>query len=182
VHRRARESSALRSTRTRATAGLSATPDARSTRTGCRASAGRLAGEGRPTVFRRCPAPARAKRRTIGAHRRDVPLLENVLLTPRSRVGTFSRVAIPGSGAPEKRVTATKQAVETPGGGRNRPRMKDAPRHRRAASRSGGAMSAERDGRPVRRRTRCSATPRSVPDPGDRWPSPDSGDRTGPRR
>jgi hypothetical protein len=87
-----RESRVTLSTRTRA----SAKPDARSTRNGCRASAGRPAGEGRPILFQRCPAPARAIRRTIGAHRRDVPLLENVLLTPRSRVGTFSRGAPPG--------------------------------------------------------------------------------------
>jgi hypothetical protein len=59
----------------------------------------------------------------------------------------------PGNGLPENCVTATKQAVETPGGGRNRPRITTASRHRRAASRSGGAMSAERDGRPVHRRT-----------------------------
>jgi CheY-like chemotaxis protein len=79
----------------------------------------------------------------------DVPLLENVLLTPRSCVGTFSRVAILGKRASEKRATATKKAVETLGGGRDRPRNTGATRHRRAASRSGGATSAERDGRPV---------------------------------
>jgi hypothetical protein len=87
------------------------------------------------------------------AQRWDVPLLENVLLAPRSRVGTFSRVAILGRRVTEKCVTATEKAVETPGGGRSRPRMTNAPRHRRAASRSGGATSAERDGRPVSRRT-----------------------------
>jgi hypothetical protein len=54
-----------------------------------------------------------------------------------------------GNRVSEKRATATKQAVETPGGGRSRPRMTFASRHRRAASRSGGATSAERDGRPV---------------------------------
>jgi hypothetical protein len=59
----------------------------------------------------------------------------------------------PGNGLSENCATATKQAVESPGGGRNRPRMTIASRHRRAASRSGGAMSAERDGRPVGRRT-----------------------------
>jgi hypothetical protein len=59
----------------------------------------------------------------------------------------------PGNGLPENCATATKQAVETPGGGRSRPRMTFASRHRRAASRSGGATSAERDGRPVPRRT-----------------------------
>jgi hypothetical protein len=59
----------------------------------------------------------------------------------------------PGSGLPEKSVTATKQAVETPEGGRIRPSATNTTRHRRAASRSGGATSAERDGRPVGRRT-----------------------------
>jgi hypothetical protein len=57
----------------------------------------------------------------------------------------------PGNGIPEKRVTATKKAVETPGGGRDRTRATKASRHRRAASRSGGATSAEWDGRPVQR-------------------------------
>jgi hypothetical protein len=42
------------------------------------------------------------------------------------------------------------------------PRTTNAPRHRRAASRSGGATSAERDGRPVHRRTQCPPKPRSV--------------------
>jgi hypothetical protein len=80
-------------------------------------------------------------------------------------MGTFSRVAIPARRLPEKRATATKQAVETPGGGRNRPRTMNAPRHRRAASRSGGATSAERDGRPVHRRNghRCAAAGRGSP-------------------
>jgi hypothetical protein len=58
-----------------------------------------------------------------------------------------------GNRESEKRVTATKKAVETPGGGRYRPRTTNASRHRRAASRSGGATSAERDGRPVELRT-----------------------------
>jgi RHS repeat-associated protein len=62
--------------------------------------------------------------------------------------GTFS-----GNRVSEKLATATKKAAEPPGGGRNRPRITNAPRHRRAASRSGGATSAERDGRPVRRGT-----------------------------
>jgi hypothetical protein len=48
-----------------------------------------------------------------------------------------------GERASEKRVTATKKAVETPGGGRRHSRMTNATRHRRAASRSGGATSAE---------------------------------------
>jgi hypothetical protein len=87
------------------------------------------------------------------AQRWDVPLLENVPLAPRSRVGTFSRVAILGRRVTEKGATATEKAVETTGGGRSRPRMTDATRHRRAASRSPGATSAERDGRPVSRRT-----------------------------
>jgi hypothetical protein len=38
--------------------------DARATRDGCRASAGRLPGERRPNLLQRCPAPARATRRT----------------------------------------------------------------------------------------------------------------------
>jgi hypothetical protein len=48
-----------------ATAGVAATPDARRTGDGCRASAGRHPGEGRPKLFQRCPAPARATRRTM---------------------------------------------------------------------------------------------------------------------
>jgi hypothetical protein len=83
----------------------------------------------------------------------DVPLLENVLLTPRTCVGTFSRVAILGRRVTENRETGTKKAVETLGGGRHRPRTTIAPRHRRAASRSGGAAGADRDGRPEYRRT-----------------------------
>jgi hypothetical protein len=64
-------------------------------------------------------------------------------------------------GAPrEKRATATKQAVETPGGGRDHPSRTSASRHRRAASRSGGATSAERDGRPVKRSIRSSGSGR----------------------
>ena len=47
----------------------------------------------------------------------DVPHLENVLLAPRVRVGTFSRVAILGRRVSDKRATATKKAVGTPGGG-----------------------------------------------------------------
>jgi hypothetical protein len=57
----------------------------------------------------------------------------------------------PGNGLPEKRATATKKAVEPPGGGRCHSRRTGRSSHRRAASRSGGAMSAERDGRPVGR-------------------------------
>jgi hypothetical protein len=98
-----------------------ATPDARRTRNGCRAYAGRHPGEGRPKLFQRCPAPARAQRRTM-------------------------------KDATEKRASATGQAVETPEGGRHLMRTTNVSRHRRAASRSGGAMSAECDGRPVYRR------------------------------
>jgi hypothetical protein len=105
----------------RATAGVAATPDARRTRNGCRAYAGRHPGEGRPKLFQRCPAPARAQRRTM-------------------------------KNATEKRASATGQAVETPEGGRHLMRTTNVSRHRRAASRSGGAMSAECDGRPVYRR------------------------------
>jgi hypothetical protein len=60
----ARESRPLRSTRRRAPAGVPATSDARDTKDGCRASAGRPAGEGGAILFQRCPAPARAKRRS----------------------------------------------------------------------------------------------------------------------
>jgi plasmid stabilization system protein ParE len=76
-------------------------------------------------------------------------VLENVPPTLRACLGTFSRGGSLGNGVTEKCVTATEQAVETPEGGRDRPRTTTASRHRRAASRSGGAMSAERDGRPV---------------------------------
>jgi hypothetical protein len=68
-----------------------------------------------------------------------------------------------GNGVTEKCVTATEQAVETPEGGRDRPRTTTASRHRRAASRSGGATSAERDGRPVLGSRQCPTQPRSVP-------------------
>jgi hypothetical protein len=108
---------ASRRTMRRATAGVAATPDARRTRNGCRAYAGRHPGEGRPKLFQRCPAPARAQRRTM-------------------------------KNATEKRASATGQAVETPEGGRHLMRTTNVSRHRRAASRSGGAMSAECDGRP----------------------------------
>jgi hypothetical protein len=63
-----------------------------------------------------------------------------------------------GNGVTEKRVTATKKAVETPGGGRGRARTTEASRHRRAASRSGGATSAERDDRSMSRRIRASGS------------------------
>jgi hypothetical protein len=62
-------------------------------------------------------------------------------------------------GLPEKRATATEQAAETPGGGRDRLSSSNAPRHRRVASRRGGATSAERDGRPVYRRNRPRGAP-----------------------
>jgi hypothetical protein len=88
----------------------------------------------------------------------------------------------PGNGFPEKCVTATKQAVETPGGGRTSGRTMNAPCHRRAASRNGGATSAERDGRPVDRESQCTATVWSVTGPGDRGPCPGTGGCTGPRR
>ena len=103
-------------------AGATATPDARGPRDGCRASAARSPGERWSVRFPRCPAPARAKRRT-----------------------RWKRL-------PENCVTASKEAVETPGGGRDRLSSSDAPRHRRVASRSGGATSGECDGRPVERR------------------------------
>jgi hypothetical protein len=61
--RRARESWAPLSTRLRAPAGARARSDITGTSDGCRASAGRPPGEGRPNLFQRCPAPARAKRR-----------------------------------------------------------------------------------------------------------------------
>jgi hypothetical protein len=60
----ARESRASRRTRTPARAGATVTSGAGATRGGCRAAAGRPPGEGRSTLFQRCPAPARAKRRT----------------------------------------------------------------------------------------------------------------------
>jgi hypothetical protein len=93
------------------------------------------------------------------AQRWDVPLLENVLLPPRTRAGTFSRVAILGKRVTEKRATATKQAVETPEGGHHRSSEATDPGHRRAASRSGG--EAERDRRPMFRRT----SPETATDP-----------------
>jgi hypothetical protein len=67
-----------------------------------------------------------------------------------------------GNSVPKKCVTATKKAVETPSGGRDRPSTVNAPRHRWAASRSGGATSAERDGRPVLRRTIPTASADSI--------------------
>jgi hypothetical protein len=77
-----------------------------------------------------------------------------VLCRCRSSVDGHNTVwGSPGNGLSEKCATATKQAVETPGGGRDHPRRTNASRHRRAASRSGGATSAERDGRPVGWRT-----------------------------
>jgi hypothetical protein len=126
VLREVRGSRAPLSTKRRATARLKVGV----TRDGCRASAGRPPGEGRPNLFQRCPAPARAVRRT-----------------------RWKR-------PPKRCDTVTRKAVETTGGGRSRPRTTDAPRHRRAASRSGGASSAERDGRPVfRRNTLIHAAP-----------------------
>jgi hypothetical protein len=58
-----------------------------------------------------------------------------------------------------------KQAVETPEGGRRRSNTRIVTRHRRAASRSGGA--AERDGRPVLRRngSRVDSGPTSHENP-----------------
>jgi hypothetical protein len=62
------------STRRRSPAGVAATPDARNTRDGCRATAGSPPGDGRPILFQRCPTPASATRRTPGRHpRRSVP-------------------------------------------------------------------------------------------------------------
>jgi hypothetical protein len=78
----------------------------------------------------------------------------------------------PGNGVAEKRATATEQAVEAPGGGRNRPRTMNAPCHRRAASRSGGATSAERDGRPVHRRNGHSSAAAGRGSPKRAWRMP----------
>jgi hypothetical protein len=64
VHRWARESRAPLSTWIRAPADVTVTSDAGATRDGCRAAAGRPPGEGRPKLFQRCPAPARATGRT----------------------------------------------------------------------------------------------------------------------
>jgi hypothetical protein len=52
------------------------------------------------------------------AHRRDVPLLENVLLTPRSRVGTFSRGAPP-------RMASRRSASQPPSRPSRRPEVAD---------------------------------------------------------
>jgi hypothetical protein len=62
----------------------------------------------------------------------------------------------PGSGVSEKCFTGSEQAVETTGGGWNRTSTTNTPRHRRAASRSEGATSAARDGRPMLRRTEAT--------------------------
>jgi hypothetical protein len=59
-YRGERESRSKRSTRHRAPV----TAGAGETRDGCRASAGRSPGGGRSILFQRCPAPARAMRRT----------------------------------------------------------------------------------------------------------------------
>jgi hypothetical protein len=56
-------SSATRRSRPRPPAGATATSEARGTTDGCRGTAGRPPGEGRPVLFQRCPAPARATRR-----------------------------------------------------------------------------------------------------------------------
>jgi hypothetical protein len=76
--------------------------------------------------------------------------------SPSGRRPAESLSAVPGS-----RTRETEKPLETPGGGRSRPRTTNALRHRRAASRSGGAASAERDGRPVHQRTITSAAPGS---------------------
>jgi hypothetical protein len=87
-------------------------------------------------------------------HRSPAGVPYTVLCRRRSSFDGHNAVwGSPGNGLPETRATATKQAVETPGGGRDRMSAKNAPSHRRAASRSGGASSAERDGRPVGRET-----------------------------
>jgi hypothetical protein len=151
VLRTGRESRAPLCTRPRASAGVRRrlTPGPRGTGAGhspvaLRAKADRISFSGA-----RLPQARTGER--IGAHRWDVPLLENVLLTPRSCVGTFSRVAILGERASEKRATATKKAVETPEGGRNRPRTTNATRHRRAASRRIGVQRLRQRQRQVQR-------------------------------
>jgi hypothetical protein len=65
VRRWTGEQSAPLSTCVRATAGATATSDARVTGDGCRAAAGRPPGDGWPIHFQRCPAPARARRRSV---------------------------------------------------------------------------------------------------------------------
>jgi hypothetical protein len=91
------------------------------------------------------------------AHRRDVPLHWTMC---RQRSPLFDGHNAewwqsPGNGVPEEAALTATQA-----GRRDarrwpepQPRTTNASRHRRAASRSGGATSAERDGRPVERST-----------------------------
>jgi hypothetical protein len=115
---------------------------------------------------------ARESRATLSPRRRATAGVQyTVLCRQLSSFDEHNTVwGSPGNGATEKRLSAGKQAAETPGGGRDHPSRTNASRHRRAASRSPGATSAERDGRPVNRRIHCSATPWSVtvPDGRDR--------------
>jgi hypothetical protein len=117
---------------------------------------------------------ARESRATLSTRRRataGVPY--TALCRRRSSFDGHNAVwGSPGNGLPERRAPAGKQAVETPGGGRDRPRTTNASRHRRAASRSGGATSAERDGRPVERGTepRGAAAKRGSPERAWRMP------------
>jgi hypothetical protein len=142
----------------RATARL----DVGDARDGCRASAGRAPGRGRTILFQRCPAPARSSRRTRWGAPAGVQY--TVLCRQLSSFDEHNTVwGSPGNGVSEKCVTATKQAAETPGGGRDPPRTTNVARRRRAASWSGGAMSAERDRRPMYRRTSPEAATDSEP-------------------
>jgi hypothetical protein len=92
------------------------------------------------------------------------------------------RVGLPRDSVTEKRATAGKKAVETPGGGRDCTSSPSASSHRRAVSRSGGATRAERDGRPVNRRNGLSGAFVSPQNPRPRPPTvPGFRDRARPR-
>jgi hypothetical protein len=105
----------------------------------------------RPRGTKITPHPEHEKTRTGGrngdvrlqGHEERVP---GTRRPPSGRRRTESPSAVPGS-----RTREPENPLQAPPG-------RIASRHRRAASRSGGATSAERDGRPVERRTRCSAT------------------------
>jgi hypothetical protein len=99
-----------------------------------------------PLLVHRGPRESRASLST----RRGAPAGVPSLRMCRRRFEhpwAHSQGGTPGNGVPKKRAPATKQAIETPGGGRKRSSTRIATCHRRAASRSGGATSAERDGR-----------------------------------
>jgi hypothetical protein len=95
----------------------------------------------------RAPQGSRITRTGVGRRRGNEGRVPGIRRSLSGRRQADSLSAVPGS-----RTRDSEYPLETPEGGRDHPSRTNASCHRRAASRSGGATSAERDGRPVQQR------------------------------